>query len=57
MTQATIEALRALIERHGAFATLVADKFPEDTTLASEAQNLVNLADDATDALAGEPTA
>lgn len=55
MTQATIDALRAYLERAGAFASITADKFPDDPQIAAEAQNLVNLADDATDALANEP--
>ena len=54
MTQATIDALRAYLERAGAFATLVADKL-EDPTISTEASGLVALADDCTDALAAEP--
>ncbi len=51
MKQATIDSLRALAERLGAFASLAGDAVPE---LASEAVNIVQLADDVTDALAAE---
>ncbi len=55
LTQATIDSMRAFAERLGAFSTIVADAHPEDPTMATEAEHLVKLADDLTDALAKEP--
>ena len=55
MTQATIDALRAYIERQAALGQILADKFPDDPGFATAANQITALADDATDALAAEP--
>ena len=55
MTQATIDALRAYIERQAALGQILVDKFPDDPDFATAANQITALADDATDALAVEP--
>ena len=55
LTQATITALSAYIERQAALGQLLADKFPNDPDVGTIANQITALADDATDAILSEP--